>query len=29
MIGLGVYRLNREFGTSQSGHATVTARYFA
>lgn len=29
MIGLGVYGLNREFGISQSGHATVTARYFA
>jgi len=29
MIGLGIYRLNREFGTSQSGHATVTARDFA
>ena len=29
MIGLGVYGLNREFGISQSGHATVTVRYFA
>ena len=28
MIGLGVYGLNREFGISQSGHATVTGRIF-
>ena len=25
MIELGVFGLNREFGASQSGHATVTA----
>ena len=29
MIELGVIGLNREFGTSQSGHATVTASDFA
>ena len=29
MIELGVIGFNREFGTSQSGHATVTASDFA
>ena len=29
MIELGVFGLNREFGISQSGHATVTASDFA
>ena len=29
MIELGVFGLNREFGASQSGHATVTASDFA
>ena len=29
MIGSGVERLNKEFGISRSGHATVTASNFA
>ena len=29
LIGLGVERLNKEFGISRSGHATVTASNFA